>query len=91
MAREISLPDAERINYLGAFALRQSQRNTSTLDPGEADAPAGAAAPPREHGVLSLERIHAAEASSRVSSSSARRDSSSSAGSARSAGASRSR
>jgi|KBSMisStandDraft_5_1062788.scaffolds.fasta_scaffold65956_2 hypothetical protein len=55
VARAISLPDAERINYLGAFALRQSQTHMSALDPGEADASAGAAAPARGRGALSLE------------------------------------
>lgn len=37
VAREISLPDAERINLLGAFALRQAQRiaRVTTDPPGD--------------------------------------------------------
>jgi hypothetical protein len=38
VAREISLPDAERINRLGASALRQAQRISANAD-GRLDGP----------------------------------------------------
>jgi len=43
VAREISLPDAERINHLGAFALRQSRRTSDIINLTAVDSSAGAA------------------------------------------------
>ena len=52
VAREISLPDAERINRLGALALRQAQRIArNTNDPVD-DPPPPAGAPERAPSML---------------------------------------
>jgi hypothetical protein len=52
VAREISLPDAERINRLGAFALRQAERIARVANSPPDDPPPHGAAPSRVASML---------------------------------------